>query len=122
VKYADAYAMQSDSQKRSMTLENWASLNAKFAETSGVVQSRQLKKITWYKDPPAPEPGIYAAADYVSRFANIDIHCGYLVWHQQADGTFLLNREEQNYIDKTTQQKLKPDVLAKARAQMGCAE
>jgi hypothetical protein len=121
-KYAEAYAMQSDSQKRSMTLDNWASLNAKFAETSGAVQSRQLKKITWYKDPPAPEPGVYAAADYVSRFANIDIHCGYLVWHQQADGAFLLKREEQNFIDKTTQQKLKPDVLAKARAQMGCAE
>jgi hypothetical protein len=43
-----------------------------------------------------------------------------VVWLEQVDGSFLLVREEENYIDKTTEQKLKPDELEKVRVQFGC--
>jgi hypothetical protein len=33
-----------------------------------------------------------------SKFQNIDRHCGYLIFHQELSGEFLLMREEENYL------------------------
>jgi hypothetical protein len=119
-RYQEAYAQLSATQKQTTPFERWSSLADDFNSKAGEVRSRNIKKITWYKDPPGAGPGVYAAADFSSRFANADIHCGYVVWHEQADGSFLLVREEQNIIDKATEQKLKPGELEKVRAQLGC--
>jgi len=119
-RYQEAYAQLSAVQKQTTPFERWSSLADDFNSKAGEVRSRNIKKITWYKDSPGAEPGVYAAADFSSRFANADIHCGYVVWHEQADGSFLLVREEQNIIDKATEQKLKPGELEKVRAQFGC--
>jgi hypothetical protein len=83
-------------------------------------QRRDIKKITWYKNPPQAAPGTYAAVDFSSQFTNANIHCGYLVWFEQGDGSFVMVREEVNFIDKATEQKLKPDELERARAKFGC--
>lgn len=119
-KYQEAYALFSPLLKQTLPFEHWKSMSEKFNAQAGAVLSRKVKKITWYKDPPSAEPGVYAAADYVSQFAHIKIHCGYLVWHQQNDGSFLLMHEEENYIGTALQQKLKPAELKKARAELGC--
>jgi hypothetical protein len=119
-RYQEAYAQLSPTQKQTMPFERWSSSAEDFNSKAGEVHRRSIKKITWYKDPARPEPGVYAAADFSSQFANADVHCGYVVWHEQADGSFLLVREEQNFIDKTTEQRLKPGELEKVRAQFGC--
>jgi Protein of unknown function (DUF4019) len=118
--YSQAYAFLSPSRQAATPFESWRSEREQFHSRAGDVHSRKIKKITWYKDPPQAAPGLYAAADFESRFANIDIHCGYLVWHQAQDRTFRLIREEENLIDKEMQRKLPPAELAAARAKFGC--
>jgi hypothetical protein len=119
-RYQEAYAQLSVTQKQTTPFERWSFLADDFNSKAGEVHSRKIKKITWYKDPPNTPPGIYAATDFSSQFANTAAHCGYVVWHEQADGSFLLLREEQNFIDKATEAKLKPDEREKVRAQFGC--
>jgi hypothetical protein len=115
--YKQAYAFWSTA----TPFEQWSSAAEKFDAQAGQVRNRVVKKITWYKDPPqAPAPGVYAAADFSSQFANIEIHCGFVVWYQGQDGRFRVIREEQNYIDKVMQQKLAPNDLAAVRAKFGC--
>jgi hypothetical protein len=119
-RYEEGYALLSPSQKQVTSFEGWKSRTEKFNTQAGEVRSRKIRKITWYKDPAGVAPGLYAAVDFSSEFANIDIHCGYVVWHVQPDGSPLLVREEENYIDKSVQQKLKPEDLEKVRAQFRC--
>ena len=45
---------------------------------------------------------------------------GYVVWHEQAAGTFLQIREEVNFIDNATMAKLKPEQLESAHARFRC--
>ncbi len=118
-KYRDAYAMFSPTQQLTVPYEPWISKTAEFNAKAGRVKSRKIKKITWYKDPPRAAPGIYAAVDFAGEFENIAFHCGFVAWHMQDDGSFRVVREEENYIDKVTQQKLKEGELEKIRAQFG---
>jgi hypothetical protein len=118
-KYRDAYAFLSATQKQTLPFERWSASVEAFNSKAGEVRSRSIKKITWYKDPPSSAPGVYAAVDFSSQFATVDVHCGYVAWHEQADGSFLLVREEENFIDKATAQNLKPGELESFRARFG---
>lgn len=119
--YQDAYALQTDGMKKLASFDNWSRLAKGFSDISGKVISRQIKKVTWYKDPPgAPALGVYAAVDFTSRFENIDVHCGYLMWHQQENGTFRMAREEASYIDKKTQERLDGEKLAEIKTRFRC--
>jgi Protein of unknown function (DUF4019) len=118
-KYRDAYTMFSPTQQQKVPFEPWTSRIEQFNAKAGQVKSRKIDKITWYKDPPNVAPGLYAAVDFSSEFANIAIHCGFVAWHMQEDGSFRVVREEENYIDKVTQQKLRGEDLDKLRAQFG---
>ena len=119
-RFDEAYAMFSNAQQAAMPFENWRSQMATFYAKAGEVQNRTIKKTTWYKDPPGTPPGVYAAADFASHFANIDIHCGYVVWHEQPDGSFRLIREEEGYIERDVQLRLPPSELRVARSKVGC--
>lgn len=119
-KYQEAYALFSPSQKEAVPFDQWSSQLDEFNLKAGDVRSRTIRKISWYKDPPRNKPGLYAAVDFSSVFANVDVHCGYVAWQEQADGAFLLVREEQNFVDKATQQKLRPGELEKVRAEFRC--
>ena len=77
-----------------------------FNNQAGDPLGRQVHAITWYKDSPNGL-GLYAAVDFTGNFSKLALHCGYVVWHEQLDGTFLQVREENNIIDKTTMEKLK---------------
>jgi|SRR5215510_2510720 len=119
--YKQAYALQSPILSAITPFVEWQSRAEKFNSEAGSVRSRNVKKITWYKDPPQAQPGLYAAVDFASQFANLDIHCGFVVWHQATrDGSFGLVREEQNFISKTAQQNYSPSDLAALRAKFGC--
>ena len=118
-KYQDAYVMFSSAQKQTVPFEGWRARVDSFNSNAGEVRSRTIKRITWYKDPPSVDPGVYAAVDFSSQFANINVHCGYVVWHEQADGSLALVREEENFIDRETEAKMKPGDLEQARAKFG---
>jgi hypothetical protein len=120
--YAAAYAMFDNGMKEATHFDSWAS-NAQSQNTkAGHVLNRRVIKITWYKDPPsAPEPGIYAAADFSGQFENDPIYCGYLAWHRGADGNYRVIREEENFIDKGTIAKMDPTQVKAFAAQFGCS-
>ncbi|MGL4576939.1 MAG: DUF4019 domain-containing protein [Burkholderiaceae bacterium] len=115
-----AYAFLSARQRQSLQPNVFQRLLEEFNARAGAVQGRRLRAITWYKDTPQGGPGLYVAVDYSSEFANLALHCGYIVWHEQLDGSFLQVREETNIIDKATMDKLKPGDFEKIRAQFRC--
>ncbi len=119
-KYREAYALFSPTQQTAVAFDSWAASTGQFNAKAGKVLSRRVKKITWYTNPPGVTPGLYAAADYSGTFENVDINCGFVAWQKQADGSFLVTREEQNSIDNETLKKVPPGDLARIRAQFGC--
>jgi Protein of unknown function (DUF4019) len=97
---ADAYALMTDANKSELPFPAFENDQAKFNALAGAVRERRVVKIAWTKDPAnASGPGVYAAVDLVSRFAEIDRHCGYLILYQAPDGgTFKVMRQESNYF------------------------
>jgi hypothetical protein len=116
----DAYAFLSPRQQQEVPFRTFSRLLEEFNAKAGEVQSRTLRKVTWYKDTPQAGPGLYVAVDFSSKFSGLALHCGYVVWHQQLDGSFLQVREEVNLIDNATMAKLKPEQLESVRAQFRC--
>ncbi len=119
-KAEQAYALLSPRQKQYMTQSNFTQLLEGFNANAGRPHGRFLRKVTWYKDTPQAGPGLYVAVDYSSKFENLALHCGYVVWHEQPDGSFLQVREEMNVIDNATMAKIKPEQLESIRAQFRC--
>ncbi len=117
---AEAYAKFAPSQKAMVPFEAWRASMEAFNAQAGPVTGRSLRMVTWYKDPPQGRPGVYAAVDFHSDFANLALHCGYIMWQEQSDGSFAVVREEDNVIDKATEAKLKPGDLERIRAQFRC--
>jgi len=103
-KYADAYALLAEIDRKDQSPTAFAERVRQFNQQAGAVIERRIVSITWTKDPAhAPLPGVYAAIDLVSRFANIDRHCGYLVMYQApSGGAFQVMREENNFLDNAT--------------------
>lgn len=116
----EAYGRLSPRQKQILPFGTYRQKLEDFNAKSGVVQARTLRAVTWYKDQPQGGPGLYVAVDYSSQFSNLALHCGYLVWQEQPDGTFLLIREEANVIDKEMMAKLKPEEIQKVRREYRC--
>jgi hypothetical protein len=119
--YAGAYAMFADGMKEAAHFDTWSANARSQNAKAGHVLNRLITKITWYKDPPsAPEPGIYAAADFSGQFENDPIYCGYLAWHRGADGKFRVIREEENFIDKGSIAKMGLIDVKALAAKFGC--
>lgn len=96
----DAYGFLADLNKQHLSLATYSAGTVEFNQKAGGVIERRIVKVTWTKDSPnAPLPGIYAALDTVSRFANIDRACGYLILYQPTSGDdFRVMREEENVL------------------------
>jgi len=120
-RYDRAYAMIAPSMRSYLTRELYDSESARFNAEAGKAEERRVMRLTWYRDPPeAPAPGLYVAADFRSRFPNIYLHCGYLMWHQEPDGRFRIVREEQSFIDKAMAARTPPEQLAPLDNRFGC--
>lgn len=120
--YGAAYALFAPSVKTYLTRDLYTSQSSQFNVEAGKAEERRVVKLTVYHDPPdAPAPGLYVAADFVARFPNIYLHCGYLMWHREKDGKFRLVREEQSFIDKGTAKQMAPERLTPLPKQFGCA-
>ena len=116
----EAYGQFSPLLKASLPLENYRSMVQKFNTEAGKVQQRQVNAITWYENFPKLGSGLKVAVDYSSRFPNLSLNCGYLVWQEQADKSFLILREETNTISNDSMAKLKPGELERLRSQFNC--
>jgi hypothetical protein len=103
-RYAEAYGMQTEINRRNQTLAQFTEDARKFGALAGPVRFWRVLKVTWTKDPAqAPFPGVYAAVDLAGQFANVDRDCGYIVLYQQpAGGDFSIMRRENNYLDNAT--------------------
>lgn len=119
-RHKEAYAMLAPSQQQLLPFARWSFLTQDFNARAGKLVNRDTRKITWYRNPPQAAPGVYAAVDFAGEYANTSLYCGYLILSEQADGSFLILREEQNVIDKDTAAKLKPGQLEGFRAQFKC--
>ena len=80
-----------------------------------------MRKVSWVKDPPGVDPGFYAAVDYTGRFQNITYECGYVAWYRDVSGRLFIVREEEGYIDRSSQLKMSSSALQDALAKIGCA-
>ena len=122
--YEQAYGYLSDIFRQYTDFATFQARANKFNALAGSVRAREIVAVTWTKNPAhSPAPGVYAAIDLVSQFDNIDRHCGYVVLYQVATGgSFSVMREEQNYIDNASSQKLQReqsrDSLEKTWAQL----
>lgn len=121
-RYREAWERLAPALRAQWTFEAWRDASAGSAARAGAAYQRELKKVTIYRSSQSGAPGTYAAVDFTGRFANADTYCGYLVWSEQADGSFLLMREEENYIYKATDARLTPPQRAKMRGVFRCAE
>lgn len=106
-----AYAFYDKASMAVIPFSHWITQLTSFNKISGKVISREIKKITWYKNPQGAPEGVYGAADFESKFENINIHCGFLVWRVNADQSFSLIREEDGYIDKNAEKKIDPSQI-----------
>lgn len=100
-RYAEAYAFLADLHRRDQPFSAFSERLRQFNALAGAVIERRIVTVTWTKNPAhAPLSGVYVALDLVSRFANIDRHCGFLVLYQAASGgPFQVMREENNFLD-----------------------
>lgn len=121
-RYREAWARLGAAAQQQSSFDEWRRAAAGTAAKTGAALQRELKKVTIYRSSHSGAAGTYAAVDFTGRFANADTYCGYLVWSEQADGSFLLVREEENYIYKATEAQLTPEQRAKMRGVYRCAE
>lgn len=119
-RFDEAYAFFSASQKANLPLAEWRDAMQAFNARAGAAGGRTLRTVTWYKDAPRRPPGTYAAVDFSSQFGNLAVHCGYVVWQEQADGSFALIREEENVVDKDAEATMNAGELEQMRRQFGC--
>lgn len=106
--YAEAYALLADLNRKDQPFDAFAHRLRDFNARAGAVKERRVTTVTWTKDPAhAPAPGVYVALDLISRFANVDRHCGYLVLYQApTGGDFAVMREEDDFLDNDAAAKI----------------
>jgi hypothetical protein len=121
-RYRQAWAHLGEGLRQQRSFEEWRDAAAASASRAGPMRQRELKKVTVYRSSQSGTPGTYAALDFTGRFANVDTFCGYQVWTEQADGSFLLMREEENYIYNATAARLSAEQQAKMRGVFHCAD
>jgi Protein of unknown function (DUF4019) len=120
-KYREAFAQLSDAQQKSLTPEMWSEPINQFNTKAGAVTSREIKKVTLTQDPPGSAPGLYAAVDYTSKFTNVALHCGYVIWKREAS-EFKLIREEVNMVDAEKAKTMSTEALEALRKKLNCQE
>lgn len=96
----EAHALLTEANWPDQPLAKYAERLTLFNVVAGAVKARRIVRVTWSKNPSAaPAPGVYAAVDLVSRFAEIDRHCGFLVLYSpKGDDAFRVVRQEDNYV------------------------
>ncbi|MBI1492017.1 DUF4019 domain-containing protein [Halocynthiibacter styelae] len=91
--YEAAYAMFTERQKNSVSLEefsrHWGAIREKYGRLTHLTNT----KVTWYRNP----EGLYAAIDFRASYERLPIYCGFLVW--SVDEDIKLQREEMTFLE-----------------------
>lgn len=119
--YVQSYDLLSQSMKDAISADNWQNSSRQFNTLAGSVISREVRRITWYDNPPsAPKAGVYIAIDYSSTYRNVDLHCGYVILYQVAPEKFEVAREEMGYLDRETAKSVPAADLPAWAEKLGC--
>jgi hypothetical protein len=119
---AVSFDLASEGIRGGRTLDAWSKLIAADRKRAGQAGERRIVRVTWYENPPdAPEPGIYAAADYVASAEKLYFECGYVVWFWR-DGRFRAVRHEKGVASKNNLKKATSQQLAQYRAMLRCTD
>jgi hypothetical protein len=110
-----AFLMLMPSTRETLSLSTYSAQVLKFNADAGPIVERLFTTTTWTKDSArGPVPGVYAAIDIVSRFAEVARHCGYLILYQPPEGgEFQIMRHEEVFM---------PNKVAKAIEKENSAE
>lgn len=116
-----AHAIWSASNRAMTPLAERQALLSSSRKTAGEPLGHRIDKLTWYVNPEgADTPGLYVAVDYEKRYRNLALSCGYLMWFQEADGRFVLVREESGTLTKAHAATMSQNILAEVRTQLRC--
>lgn len=117
------YAMLTREMASYATPEVWTETRKSFSAKAGPGARPEVIRITWYDNPQgAPTLGRYAAADYRVDYPSRAFTCGYVVWLRQADGSYLVIREEEGQATPELVRDLPPEGLATMRTQLQCRD
>lgn len=122
-KFEVAYGMLTDSMKEISAFDAWATRESKHFGELGNFIARDVWRITIYDNPVnSPQPGIYIAADYESKYDKSSMYCGYVVWflHPNSKSDYKVMREEFGHISNEMLKKIPSAELGGVRKQIGC--
>lgn len=118
-----AYALLSNEMASYGAPEGWAATRDSFNAQVGSGAKPNVARITWYDNPAgAPVPGRYAAADYGVAYPSNGFTCGYVMWLRQADGGYLIVREEEAQVTPDNVAQLSAEQVASMRVQLRCRD
>lgn len=118
-----AYTMLSQEMASYASPEAWAANRSALNAKLGPGAETTVARITWYDNPAnAPALGRYAAVDYGVSYPSNGFTCGYVVWLRQADGAYLVVREEEAQVTPDSIVNLSPEQVAGMRAQLQCRD
>lgn len=116
------YAMLDTAAQQNITFKQWVTQSDDFAAQAGAPVSHWVVKYSWYKNPRnTPEPGVYATADFVDHYKNVDADCGYVSLHQQDDGSFRVLNQQHGLIPLNAAQTQTPAQLTALKIKLNCA-
>jgi hypothetical protein len=118
-RFVDAYVYLAADHKRVIPFEVWKADLENFYGQAGKLESRTILKVTWYKNPPNGQGGIYVATNFSALFPNLLLHCGYAMWQQQSDGSFAVIREEESSAP-ISMKNLSAEKRQQVRSRLGC--
>jgi hypothetical protein len=90
-----SYALLSPTFQKNLPPAQWRMVVSEAMEKMGKKLERKLRRIVWYDNPPnAPLPGLYAAVEFDSEFANTQHHFQYVMLHSLNGAPFRVMRNE----------------------------
>lgn len=101
-KHEEAFLDLAPTFQRNLTSATWKQVVERTRVQLGARQSRTLRRVVWYENPPnAPLPGLYAAVEFDSVFENARNHFQYIILHSQDGAPFKVMRNEATFaLDK----------------------
>jgi cytochrome c551/c552 len=117
-----AFAMVAEENRQFMREDNWRPPRWAFKVAGGTPTRRDVVRITWYDNPAGAPPGRYVAADFRGDYQHAGFYCGYVMWIRQADGSYLILREEEGQLSPGDAARIPPTDLASVRNQLGCRD
>ena len=121
--FKSAFELFSTSTKSSIDFKQWKYKLLVFNATAGANLESTFTRISWYENSPEESlKGIFATVDYSSVFTNVNIACGTVMLHKKEDGNFEIISEQENFIDKSSQEQLSETEITETKTKFGCKD